>query len=386
MCELSHRIQPGETISAILEWAGVGPGQADEWVRATSEVYDVDRIHIGQELSLVIDTRSSDLHHLALEIDPMSLLVAKREASRVITRPQPIRHYRRMRVSSGTINSSLYEAALGEGIPEKIILELANILSGELDLARDLHPGASFRVAYEELTRGDGTTSIPGRVAAAEITNRGRSYQAYSFAMPDGSRSGYYNGQGKALGRNFARYPVTFSRISSGFSKGRFHPTLKRRVPHYGVDLAAPRGAPVKAIADGTVRKAGWYGKNGRLVKIRHGTVYESGYAHLSRIAGGIKPGVTVRQGQVVGYVGSTGRATGPHLHFSMSRNGTYIDPLKARNWQAPPLSGPALATFRATVANIERACAQSGGREGPTHVANATGTEYFPSPYAKQE
>jgi murein DD-endopeptidase MepM/ murein hydrolase activator NlpD len=369
--ELRHRIQSGETISDVLESAGADPGQVDEWVRATKQVYDLNRIGVGQELSLAVDMRSNTLLHLALEIDPKSLVVVERQDGSVVASRKPIRHYRRVRVVSGTIDSSLYAAAVAEGLPQKIISDVAKILSGELNLSRDLRAGASFRVAYEELMRYDATPPIPGRVLAVEITNRGRSHEAFYFATPEGTQSGYYDRRGEALGLAFLRYPVAFSRISSGFSKGRFHPILKRRAPHYGVDFAASRGTPVKAIADGTVRKAAWNCKDGLFVTIRHDAVYKSGYAHLSRIASGIKPGVFIKQGQVLGYVGSTGRATGPHLHFSISRGGRYIDPLTAALPRSRPLSGSALAAFRTTIARIDAAYAQAGsGPESTMRLA----------------
>ena len=370
--ELRHRIQSGETISEVLGWAGMGPGQIDEWVRATKQVCDLKRIRVGQEVSLAVDMRSNTLLHLALEIDPRNLVLAERQDGSVVARRKPIRHYRRVRVSSGTIDSSLYAAAVAEGLPQKIISDVTEILSGKLNLARDLRDGASFRVAYEELTRYDATSPpIAGRVLAVEITNHGRSHDAFYFAAPEGTQSGYYDRRGEALGLAFLRYPVAFSRISSGFSKGRFHPILKRRAPHYAVDFAASRGTPIKAIADGTVRKAARNAKNGLFVTIRHDAVYKSGYAHLSRIARGINPGASIKQGQVLGYVGSTGRATGPHLHFSISRGGRYIDPLTADLPRSHPLSGGALAAFRTTIARIDTAYAQAGsGPEGTTRLA----------------
>ena len=369
--ELRHRIQSGETISDVLGWAGVGPGQVDEWVRATKQVCNLKRIRVGQEVSLAVDMRSNTLLHLALEIDPRNLVLAERQDGGVVARRKPIRHYRRVRVSSGTIDSSLYTAAVAEGLPQKIISDVAEILNGELNLARDLSAGASFRVVYEELTRYDTTPPIAGRVLAVEITNRGRSHGAFYFAAPEGTQSGYYDRRGEALGLAFLRYPVAFSRVSSGFSKRRFHPILKRRAPHYGVDLAARRGTPVKAIADGTVRKAAWNAKNGLFVTIRHDAVYKSGYAHLSRIARGINPGASIKQGQVLGYVGSSGRATGPHLHFSISQRGRYIDPLTADLPRSRPLSGSALVAFQKTIARIDAAYAQAGsGPEGTTRLA----------------
>ena len=281
-----------------------------------------------------------------------------------------------MRAAGGTIEHSLYLSAVAQGIPDKIISEIAEILGWEVNFGA-LYEGATFRVVYEELSRPDTGESTAGRVLAVEVENRGRRYEGFYFATPDGS-SGYYNRRGEALGRSFLRYPVAYSRISSQFSKGRFHPVLKRRVPHYGVDFAAPPGTPVRAVADGKVEKAGWYGGNGRFVKIRHDRLYETGYAHLSRIARGVRAGAHVKKGQVIGYVGSTGLATGPHLHFALYRAGKYIDPLKANLPRPRPLSGNALAGFRITVNMMERTYAKAGlgHEEETTQIATALAGE----------
>jgi len=372
--ELSHRIRSGETISQVLDSAGVKPDQIDEWVRATNEVYDLNRIYVGQEVSLLVDAESSTLRHMALEIDPVHLLVAKREDGGVIARREPIRHDRHLRVRTGTITSNLYTAGQNAGVPERIVSDMADIFGWELNLSSDLQPGATFRVIYEELSRADGSASMPGKLLAAEIVNQSESYEVFHFAGDAGKDAGYYTRAGESLGSTFLRYPVAFHRISSKFSQKRFHPVLKRAIPHNGVDFAAPRGTPVKAIADGIVRKAGWYGGNGRFVKIRHGAVYESGYAHLSRIAASVKSGGRVKKGQVIGYVGSTGQATGPHLHFAMYRNGKYVNPLTTQLPRAKALSGDSLAAFHRTVDNLDLTYAQaSTASHAVTQVATAT-------------
>ena len=371
--ELSHRIRPGETISQVLDSAGVKPGQIDEWVRATNELYDLNRIYVGQEVSLLVDAESSTLHHMALEIDPVHLLVAKREDGAVIARRESIRHDRHLRVRTGTITNNLYTAGQHAGVPEKIVSDMADIFGWELNLSSDLQPGSTFRVIYEELSRADGSASMPGKLLAAEIANQGHTYEVFHFVSDAGKDAGYYTRRGESLGSTFLRYPVAFHRISSKFSTKRFHPVLKRAIPHNGVDFAAPRGTPVKAIADGSVRKAGWYGGNGRFVKIRHGAVYESGYAHLSRIAKGVKSGGRVKKGQIIGYVGVTGQATGPHLHFAMYRNGKYVNPLTTKLPRARALSGDSLAAFQRAVDNLDLTYAQaSTASHAFTQVANA--------------
>ena len=237
--------------------------------------------------------------------------------------------------------------------------DIAEILGWEINFATDLRPGASFRVVYEELVRLDTGDTTPGRVLAVEVTNRGHTHEGFYFAGPNGAHRGYYDREGQALTRGFLRYPVAYSRVSSHFSRTRFHPVLKRRRPHYGVDFAARHGTPVEAVADGRVEKAGRFGGYGRFVKIRHDAIYGSGYAHLSRVARGIKPGVPVLKGQVIGYVGSTGLATGPHLHFEMYRHGRHIDPLNAQLPRGRSLAGTSLATFQQGLDRIAQAYSQ---------------------------
>jgi murein DD-endopeptidase MepM/ murein hydrolase activator NlpD len=191
--------------------------------------------------------------------------------------------------------------------------------------------------------------------------------------MPDGKAAGYYDRLGRGIGRGFLRFPVAFTRVTSDFNTARFHPILKRTVPHYGVDFAAPVGTPVEAVADGRVLKAGWFGGNGRFVKIQHDDVYETSYSHLSRISEAVREGGLVKKGQVIGYVGSTGLATGPHLHFALYRDGKYVDPMKANLPRSQSLTGKELAAFRMRVDMMDRTYASAGKSEDPEFAGLAS-------------
>jgi murein DD-endopeptidase MepM/ murein hydrolase activator NlpD len=371
MRAMRHRFRWGETMSQVLGKAGVDQAEVDEWIRATNEAHDVDRVYAGQELELMMAKAGSDLQRLRMEIDPQTVLVVERQGSSVVARKEEIPYDRALRVVGSGIRSSLYETAQSHGIPDKIISDMAEILGWDVDLATDLEPGATFRVVYEELTRPDTMETMPGRLLAVDLANRGKRHEGYFFTMPDGKHAGYYDRTGKGIGRGgFLRFPVAYSRISSNFSTARFHPILKRSVPHYGVDFAAPPGTPVKAVADGRVLKAGWYGGNGKFVKIQHDKVYETGYSHLSSIAPGVRAGGSVKQGQVIGYVGSTGLATGPHLHFAMYRSGKYVDPLKADLPRSQSLAGRDLAAFRMRVDMMDRTYVNAGHDRVPTQMA----------------
>jgi murein DD-endopeptidase MepM/ murein hydrolase activator NlpD len=359
--EVSHRIRPGETISQVFKSAGVDRNKIPEWVQAAGRFYDLNRVYAGQQIALFVDSRDGSIEQMSIDVDRETVLVAARRNGQVVAQKQQVPHYRRLRVVGGEIDRSLYATAVSRGIPERVVSDVAEILGWELDFAKDLHRGATFRVVYEEIVRVDTTKAIAGRVLAIDINNRGRLHEGYYFKPNDDVRGGYFDRNGRALGRAFLRYPVAYSRISSHFSTARYHPIKKKNVPHYGVDFAAKPGTPVVASADVPVTKAGWQGGNGRLIKIRHDRIYESAYAHLAGIAAGVKAGTAVKRGQTIGYVGSSGMATGPHLHYAMYKRGKYVDPLKEELPKAQALTGAPLDRYLTGLALIDSAYAQAG-------------------------
>jgi murein DD-endopeptidase MepM/ murein hydrolase activator NlpD len=352
--EIQHRIARGETISQVFSAHGIGAAEAERWIKAADKVYDLDRIYEGQRLVLTVDRARKQLTGVHMEIDPETNLVARRAGGETVVATREAASLdRAVRVVNGRIMTSFYAAAAEARVPDKVISDVADILGWNINFATDMRPGAEFRIIYEELTRPGTTQKSAGRVLAVQLENRNRVHEGIYFAHDDGS-DGYYDRTGKSLGRDFLRYPVAFTRISSHFSSGRFHPVLKRNRPHYGVDFAAPTGTPVRSVSDGVVEMSGWHGGNGRFVKVKHDDVYESGYSHLSRIASGVTEGARVRKGQVIGYVGSSGLATGPHLHFAMYRRGDYINPLDSNMPRSRSLSGEYLASFRTRVVRLD--------------------------------
>jgi len=235
---------------------------------------------------------------------------------------------RQVRAAVGTIRSSLFGATDALGIPDAITLQMADILSSHIDFLRDLREGDTFRVVYETHSYA-GRTVGAGRVLALEFDNRGRRHAAVWFDHGEGQHrvSGYYDFDGKSLQGAFLRNAIKFTRISSTFGK-RKHPIHQRWIEHKGVDYAAPTGTPIRATADGTVSFAGKQTGYGNVVILEHHSRYSTLYAHQSRIAPGIKKGVRVTQGQIIGYVGMTGWATGPHLHYEFRIAGRHVDPL----------------------------------------------------------
>ena len=251
-------------------------------------------------------------------------------------------------VTAGRIDKdtpSLFEAMEAAGESTDLSVELAAVFSGELDFNSELQPGDSFRVAFQKITRENGTVSY-GAIQAAEFSNDGRRLEAYRFVLPDG-KAGYYDANGRSLKRFFLKSPLKFEpRITSRFSYSRRHPVLNVRRAHLGVDYAAPVGAPVVAVSNGTVTRAGFSGDAGRLVAIRHASGYESLYLHLSSV--GVRVGQRVSQGDLVGRVGSSGLSTGPHLDYRLRKNGTYVNPLTEHRRMPPgePIPASHMAAF----------------------------------------
>lgn len=321
-------VQRGDTLGTILTARGVGAREAREWLAAASGVYDVHQIRPRRGITLRFDRATHALQAIRYEIDDRSLLVVAREADgRIRAERAALPYFTEVKGVAGRIERGLREDAAESGIPPRIVSQLADIFGWGLDLGSDLRPGDEFRIIYENIWEAGETRPESGNVLGAQILTGGRSVTAIFFEDAEG-RGGYYRPSGDALSRDFLRYPLEFTEITSEFSLLRRHPILHVQRPHLGVDFAAPRGTPVRAIAGGTVADSGWEGGLGRCIRIDHSGELESAYGHLARIAPGITPGTVVSRGQVIGYVGATGLATGPHLHFALSRAGAYLDPL----------------------------------------------------------
>jgi murein DD-endopeptidase MepM/ murein hydrolase activator NlpD len=226
----------------------------------------------------------------------------------------------------GELQTSLWEACLEAGEDPQVALKLSDVLGWEIDFVTDPRRGDTFTIIFEELYC-DGLKIGLGNVVGAVYVNEGEEHVAIGFEEPDGTME-YYDPDGNSVRRVFLKSPLNYRRISSYFSNSRFHPILKIYRPHLGVDYAAPTGTPVVAIGDGRVTRAGWNGGFGNYVEIRHNNIYTTCYGHLSRYGRGVKGGARVSQGQVIGYVGATGLATGPHLDFRVKKYGSYVNPL----------------------------------------------------------
>jgi murein DD-endopeptidase MepM/ murein hydrolase activator NlpD len=246
---------------------------------------------------------------------------------------------------AGTLTGSLFESmeALGEGA--QLVLDFAEIFAWDFDFASDSQPGDRFRMLVEKVFTGDQFVKY-GRILVAEYESEGQVHTGIYFRDRDGG--GYYTPAGESLRRAFLRSPLEFTRISSGYSRGRRHPILGGVRPHLAIDYAAPQGTPVWAVADGTVEFAGWKGGNGRTVTIRHRRNFKTMYNHLSRFGKGIRAGARIKQRQVIGYVGSTGLSTGPHLDYRVIKDGRFVNPLRETFLPGKPISPSARQAFAA--------------------------------------
>jgi murein DD-endopeptidase MepM/ murein hydrolase activator NlpD len=329
------------TLGAMLRDA-LSPAGVHRMVEASRPVYNLARISVGHPFGVTFGPDGL-LAVFTYGIDELRTLRITRTGedyrAEVVTRDYEVA----VASAGGTITSSLFGAVSDAGEEDQLALDLADIFMWDVDFNTELQKGDSFRVAVEKLSL-DGRFSRYGRILSAELVRGQRVIQAVRF---DGAHGpGYYMPDGRPMRKAFLRSPLRFTRISSGFTRARLHPVLNVLRPHLGVDYAAPTGTPVRASADGVVTRAGWWGGYGKTVRLRHANGYETLYGHLSRI--GVRTGQRVLQGAVLGAVGATGLATGPHLDYRMIKNGVFVNPLKVQSPPAEPISPAEQLAFNA--------------------------------------
>jgi len=343
-------VQAGDSLARIFSKQGVPSRQLHDIVASGGVAKKLTRIYPGQKLRMRT-TPEDGLLELFYEIDALSQVQVTRTESGY--QPQLIEREpeRRAKRASAEIKNSLFLAAQRANLPENITMELAGIFGWDIDFALDIRRGDQFSVLYEDLYL-DGERIGTGNILAAEFINDDKQYQAVRYTDKQG-RTDYYSADGRSMRKTFLRTPVEFSRISSRFSLGRKHPILNRIRAHKGVDYAAPRGTPVKATGAGKIVLRGKKGGYGKTVVIQHGSRYSTLYAHLNSYARGLKHGSRVQQGQIVGYIGSTGLATGPHLHYEFLVNGVHRNPLTVKLPDAAPLPKQYREDFKLATENL---------------------------------
>jgi murein DD-endopeptidase MepM/ murein hydrolase activator NlpD len=353
--EVIHgRVPRNATLDSLLRDAGTREDLIPGIVSLARGVFDPRRLRTGQSYELV-RTLDGSVRSFEYEIDTDRFLriaaPQDRPLAELAAEVVPYRKERAIASVRGVITRdrpSLFEAMDAAGEKPDLSIALAEIFGGDIDFNSDLQPGDSFSVAFEKVFREQGFAGY-GAIAAAEFVNEGRVLRAIRFTPP-GGKPGYYDENGRSLRRFFLKSPLKFEpRVSSRFSGRRLHPILRVVRPHLGVDYLAPIGAPVVSVAGGVVTSAGFNGDAGRTVQIRHPNGYETYYLHLSGIAAGIRPGVRVEQGELIGRVGTSGLSTGPHLDYRIRKNGVFVNPLTEHRKFPPgePLPSSCLDQFR---------------------------------------
>jgi murein DD-endopeptidase MepM/ murein hydrolase activator NlpD len=343
------QVPPGATLGTLLVRHDLAPPDVEGMLAAIEGIFDARRVRAGQPYRLE-RTFDGQARRFEYEIDPFSFLRLTpygNEPHMFVAEVVPFEVTRTRSSVAAALEgdtTSLFAAMDAAGELPDLSVALADIFAGEVDFNSELQPGDRFQLSVDKAVR-DGRVVAYGPILAATLHNDGRDLTAIRF-QPAGGQAGYYDAQGRSLKRFFLRSPLKFDpSISSGFSRSRLHPVLNIRRAHLGVDYRAPTGAPVVAVSHGTVTLAAWTRGGGRTVKIRHASGYETAYLHLSAFGPGIRTGIRVSQGQLIGRVGSTGLATGPHLHYELRKNGAHVNPASEHRKLPPGEPVPASQT-----------------------------------------
>ena len=345
----SVTVQPGQSLATLFAAQGFSATDLAHALSADAGQSALTHIRPGQRFEF---QRGAQGQLLALryergETQQVTLRFDAGPAAQETVQSHPLE--RMTQLAHGVITDNLFAAGNRAGMRDAMVLELAKVFGYDIDFAQDLREGDHFSVVYDDVYR-DGEYLRPGAIIAAEFVNRGHRYTAFRYQAPDGTVA-YYSEDGRPLRKSFLRTPVDFTRISSRFSVARMHPILGRMRAHKGVDYAAPTGTPIYAAGDGVVVFKGRENGYGNFVLIRHNRSISTAYGHMSRFAAGLHKGERVRQGEVIGYVGMTGLATGPHLHYEFRVNGVQRDPLTVTLPKPEPLPSAQMAVFRRSIA-----------------------------------
>ena len=340
---IAHRTRPGETLTKLFIRFGLAEQERQLWLRSIQKHHPIKGLRAGQEMHLYFTKTESSpqrakgkesLKALEIELNEDWTLTWEKGSKGIIFSKREKPYDVEIKTVGGVVESSFPEEAVRDGLNQALIYQLADVFSWEVDFEKDIQKGDTFKLLYEQRSRKGRESKASFQILAAELINAGQKFFAIYFEKEKG-KGGYYDLDGRSMARAFLRFPLEFISISSQFSRSRFHPILKVDRPHNGVDFAAKRGTPVRAVAEGKILYAGWRkGGYGRMIEIQHDSVYASRYAHLQGVALGVRRGVSVQKGQIIGYVGSSGRSTGAHLHFELYRDQEYVDFLK---FEYPP-------------------------------------------------
>jgi murein DD-endopeptidase MepM/ murein hydrolase activator NlpD len=362
------KVEKGDTLMSVLTDAGISKAEAHAAITALSSIFSPRALKPGQPIKLTLasddQTEASSaaasqqqvLHLVTLTLEPsvgrqLELTQDQDGSFNVQSKDLPL-DIESTR-AAGIIHSSLFEAGQAEGVPIAIMTEVIHAFSYDVDFQRDLQPGDRFEIVYDRYLNAAGDLAKTGNIAFAALTLSGREMKLYRHTLPDG-RVEWFNPKGDSVRKALLRTPIDGARITSGFGM-RLHPILGYSLMHKGIDFGAPIGTPIFAAGDGVIAQIGPFSAYGNYVRIKHNATYATAYGHISRFAARLRAGSRVRQGQVIAYVGMTGRATGPHLHFEVLVNGRQINPQSVKLPTGEKLQGKELKSFLAYVAKIDR-------------------------------
>ncbi len=339
---VTYKIKPGDALSTVLMRYGVSLQDRKLWLQSIQKHLPLTAFRPGKEVQIYLSQSApagrsqkpkEQLKAIEVEQNEDSIYTWEKGTAGIVFSKREKPYDVEIKTVGGVVETTLFEDGARVGLNSTLLSQLADIFSWEVDFDKDIQKGDTFKVLYEERSRKGSKNKPTFRILAAELINAGQRSFAMYFEKEKG-KGGYSDVDGRTLARAFLRFPLEFIQITSTMSHARLHPILGIDRPHHGVDFSAARGTPVRAVADGKILFAGWRkGGYGRMIELTHDATYSSRYAHLQRVATGIRNGATVQKGQVIGYVGSTGLSTGAHLHFELYQNHEYIDPL---NFESP--------------------------------------------------
>jgi len=342
----SHSIRRNDTLQQVLQELGIPLEYAVQWLKSSRNICELNKLRPNDHLTIHVrleDQQPTKFIYTPVDGDTYTFRRAAGgwECQKDGAPPFPV-----IQTVKGVVTDNLYDSGIRAGLPAGLIMELTDLFAYDIDFVTDLRRGDTFAVHFEQQVR-EGKRVSAGPVLAAEMVVGGQRYKAFYYELPDGYK-GYFDAGGSSLRKLFLKAPLSYSRISSTFTYKRFHPILKINRPHLGIDYAAPQGTPISALGDGVITFLGRKGGFGRYVEVRHNGEFKTTYGHLLKYAAGLRKGSKVAQGQVIGYVGASGLATGPHLDFRFYKHGKPVDFLKTEFPRARSIPKAQMADFAA--------------------------------------
>lgn len=368
-------IPPKSTLASVLDEMDVSSQVVHQIVQAAKPVYDLGRLKPGTRYQLTYadpKDETSEVTGIKFYFSPIEMLEVRKVANEWSAQKITETVETRVMTFSGVVKSSLWASAAEAKMDPNLISDLAEVFAWQIDFSREIQQNDRWRLSVEQkLVKGKPVGW--GQILAAEYENANQNLVGVLYHVND-NQYGYYSPDGMSLRRMFLKSPIRYGRISSRFTMKRFHPILQYNRPHLGVDYAAPVGTPIRAVGDGVIADIGTRGGAGKMIRIRHNSEYQTAYKHMSGFAKGVHSGSHIQQGQVIGYVGTTGLSTGPHLHFEFFQGGRYVDPLGKKFPSADPIPKDRLAQFQAEVTRqVASLPAWSGASDKIGRTADAT-------------